>query len=270
MEPTSPIFPAQRTSSASQHPHPPKLFSRCVDAQRPEPHGVMSLLSSLGAARPLARAVGLVAVGWVREVRVTAASPRWRRWAGPAAASNARSMRCCRLRSTLCPRRAPCCWCAACYQSLLEFAEACNVPTRWSCRTGVCHTCETGLLSGVVAYSPEPVERLGALRRRGALGSTRSTAGQLPGASPPVAPPAPTAAPAGASSRLLQSPADCAPRWSNSSSHRSLRRPPFGRTQVMPVYIISAIECSHTERFSLIRVSAITKQSRKNVGRVIG
>jgi ferredoxin-NADP reductase/MOSC domain-containing protein YiiM len=42
--------------------------------------------------------------------------------------------------------------------SLLEFAEACNVPTRWSCRTGVCHTCEIGLLSGAVAYSPEPVE----------------------------------------------------------------------------------------------------------------
>jgi ferredoxin-NADP reductase/MOSC domain-containing protein YiiM len=42
--------------------------------------------------------------------------------------------------------------------SLLELAEACDVPSRWSCRTGVCHTCETGLLSGVVAYSPEPVE----------------------------------------------------------------------------------------------------------------
>jgi ferredoxin-NADP reductase/MOSC domain-containing protein YiiM len=44
------------------------------------------------------------------------------------------------------------------HASLLEFAEACNVPTRWSCRTGVCHTCETGLLSGTVAYSPDPVE----------------------------------------------------------------------------------------------------------------
>jgi ferredoxin-NADP reductase/MOSC domain-containing protein YiiM len=42
--------------------------------------------------------------------------------------------------------------------TLLEFAETCNVPTRWSCRTGVCHTCETGLLSGAVAYSPQPVE----------------------------------------------------------------------------------------------------------------
>ena len=44
------------------------------------------------------------------------------------------------------------------YGSLLELAEACSVPTRWSCRTGVCHTCESGLLSGLVSYAPEPVE----------------------------------------------------------------------------------------------------------------
>ncbi|MBC2642570.1 MULTISPECIES: MOSC domain-containing protein [unclassified Rhodococcus (in: high G+C Gram-positive bacteria)] len=43
--------------------------------------------------------------------------------------------------------------------TLLEFAEACDVPTRWSCRTGVCHSCETVLLSGSVDYDPEPVER---------------------------------------------------------------------------------------------------------------
>ena len=42
--------------------------------------------------------------------------------------------------------------------SLLEFAEACDVPTRWSCRTGICHTCEVGLLSGSVAYDPAAVE----------------------------------------------------------------------------------------------------------------
>lgn len=42
--------------------------------------------------------------------------------------------------------------------SLLEFAEACGVPTRWSCRTGVCHTCETALLSGAVRYDLEPLE----------------------------------------------------------------------------------------------------------------
>ncbi len=45
------------------------------------------------------------------------------------------------------------------YASLLELAEACDVPTRWSCRSGVCHTCETPLLSGAVAYSPDPVEQ---------------------------------------------------------------------------------------------------------------
>lgn len=44
------------------------------------------------------------------------------------------------------------------YASLLELAEACDVPTRWSCRTGVCHTCETGLLSGAVDYQPDPLE----------------------------------------------------------------------------------------------------------------
>jgi ferredoxin-NADP reductase/MOSC domain-containing protein YiiM len=42
--------------------------------------------------------------------------------------------------------------------SLLELAEACDVPVRWSCRTGVCHNCETGLISGSVIYRPDPVE----------------------------------------------------------------------------------------------------------------
>jgi ferredoxin-NADP reductase len=41
--------------------------------------------------------------------------------------------------------------------SLLEMAEACDVPTRWSCRTGVCHTCTTPLLSGAVEYAPPPL-----------------------------------------------------------------------------------------------------------------
>jgi ferredoxin len=40
------------------------------------------------------------------------------------------------------------------YASLLELAEACDVPTRWSCRIGVCRTCESGLLSVAVAYAP--------------------------------------------------------------------------------------------------------------------
>lgn len=44
------------------------------------------------------------------------------------------------------------------YGTLLELAEACDVPTRWSCRTGVCHTCETPVLAGGVAYAPEPVD----------------------------------------------------------------------------------------------------------------
>jgi ferredoxin-NADP reductase len=44
------------------------------------------------------------------------------------------------------------------YGSLLELAEACDVPVRWSCRTGVCHTCETTLIAGDVDYSPDPVE----------------------------------------------------------------------------------------------------------------
>ncbi|MFJ9896593.1 MOSC domain-containing protein [Streptomyces sp. NPDC091280] len=43
-------------------------------------------------------------------------------------------------------------------RSVLELADACDVPTRWSCRTGVCHTCVTPLLSGTIAYSPEPLE----------------------------------------------------------------------------------------------------------------
>jgi ferredoxin-NADP reductase/MOSC domain-containing protein YiiM len=44
------------------------------------------------------------------------------------------------------------------WQSLLELAEACDVPVRWACRTGVCHTCESGLIGGAVDYSPEPLE----------------------------------------------------------------------------------------------------------------
>ena len=32
------------------------------------------------------------------------------------------------------------------------------MPVRWACRTGVCHTCETGLLSGTVDYAPDPVD----------------------------------------------------------------------------------------------------------------
>jgi ferredoxin-NADP reductase/MOSC domain-containing protein YiiM len=44
------------------------------------------------------------------------------------------------------------------YASLLELAEACDVPVRWSCRTGVCHNCETTLIAGALDYDPDPVE----------------------------------------------------------------------------------------------------------------
>jgi ferredoxin len=44
------------------------------------------------------------------------------------------------------------------YGSLLELAEACDVPADWSCRTGVCHRCESGLVAGTVAYEPEPLD----------------------------------------------------------------------------------------------------------------
>ena len=50
-------------------------------------------------------------------------------------------------------------WRTSSYQSRLELAEACDVPVRWSCRTGVCHNCESGLVSGAVAYGPEPLEK---------------------------------------------------------------------------------------------------------------
>ncbi len=46
----------------------------------------------------------------------------------------------------------------ASFGSLLELAEACDVPVRWSCRTGVCRTCETALISGEVGYRPDPLE----------------------------------------------------------------------------------------------------------------
>jgi ferredoxin-NADP reductase/MOSC domain-containing protein YiiM len=45
------------------------------------------------------------------------------------------------------------------FASLLELAEACDVPVRWSCRTGVCHSCLTGLIGGSIVYNPEPLER---------------------------------------------------------------------------------------------------------------
>jgi ferredoxin len=50
-------------------------------------------------------------------------------------------------------------WKPSAYQSILELAEACDVPVRWSCRAGVCHSCESGLVSGEVVYGPEPLDK---------------------------------------------------------------------------------------------------------------
>ncbi len=47
------------------------------------------------------------------------------------------------------------------YGSILDFAEACDVPVRWSCRMGVCHSCECGLIDGTIGYDPEPLDRPG-------------------------------------------------------------------------------------------------------------
>ena len=44
------------------------------------------------------------------------------------------------------------------FRSLLELAEACDVPVRWACRTGVCHSCETALIAGGVSYPLDPVD----------------------------------------------------------------------------------------------------------------
>ena len=44
------------------------------------------------------------------------------------------------------------------YQSLLELAEACDVPTRYSCRSGVCHTCVTGIVAGAATYVQAPLD----------------------------------------------------------------------------------------------------------------
>ena len=42
--------------------------------------------------------------------------------------------------------------------TLLNAAERCDVATGWSCRTGVCHRCESALAAGQVQYEPEPLD----------------------------------------------------------------------------------------------------------------
>ena len=44
------------------------------------------------------------------------------------------------------------------FQNLLELSEACDVPVRWSCRTGVCHSCEVALIGGSISYEPDPLD----------------------------------------------------------------------------------------------------------------
>ncbi|WP_006244763.1 MOSC and FAD-binding oxidoreductase domain-containing protein [Mycolicibacterium tusciae] len=44
------------------------------------------------------------------------------------------------------------------YGSMLELAEACDVPTRFSCRSGVCHICVTPLVDGTITYRQPPLE----------------------------------------------------------------------------------------------------------------
>lgn len=44
------------------------------------------------------------------------------------------------------------------FHTLLEFAEACDVPTRYACRSGVCHTCVTPVIEGKTAYREPPLE----------------------------------------------------------------------------------------------------------------
>jgi ferredoxin-NADP reductase/MOSC domain-containing protein YiiM len=44
------------------------------------------------------------------------------------------------------------------FHTLLEFAEACDVPTRYSCRSGVCHTCATPVIEGTTEYREPPLD----------------------------------------------------------------------------------------------------------------
>ncbi|MDT7734328.1 MAG: hypothetical protein QOE12_1502, partial [Mycobacterium sp.] len=44
------------------------------------------------------------------------------------------------------------------YGTILDLAESCDVPTRFACRSGVCHVCETGIVDGSVNYVQSPLE----------------------------------------------------------------------------------------------------------------
>jgi len=47
------------------------------------------------------------------------------------------------------------------YGNLLELTEACDVPARWSCRSGICHNCESPLVAGSVEYITAPLDPAG-------------------------------------------------------------------------------------------------------------
>ncbi|OMC40519.1 MOSC and FAD-binding oxidoreductase domain-containing protein [Mycobacterium sp. IS-1264] len=47
------------------------------------------------------------------------------------------------------------------YANILDLAEACDVPSRFSCRSGVCHVCETGVVAGTTTYVQAPLEAPG-------------------------------------------------------------------------------------------------------------
>ena len=42
--------------------------------------------------------------------------------------------------------------------TILDLAEACDVPTRFACRSGVCHVCVTGVVAGTTTYVQQPLE----------------------------------------------------------------------------------------------------------------
>ncbi|MGB8388734.1 MOSC domain-containing protein [Mycobacterium sp.] len=44
------------------------------------------------------------------------------------------------------------------YGTILDLAEACDMPTRFSCRSGVCHLCVTGVVAGKTTYVRAPLE----------------------------------------------------------------------------------------------------------------
>jgi ferredoxin-NADP reductase/MOSC domain-containing protein YiiM len=44
------------------------------------------------------------------------------------------------------------------FKNLLNLTEACDVPAHWSCRAGVCHSCEVGLIAGSITYEPDPLD----------------------------------------------------------------------------------------------------------------